>query len=62
MYMGPFYFFTYGLLVAVAAYAFAFSMNPGRISKYLHYHDNLIVKAGCWPFVIMSMTAITWAQ
>ncbi len=59
VYMEFFYFLMYGVLVTAAAYTFVFATKPGRMSRYMHYRDNLIVRAGYWPFLLVCMVAIT---
>lgn len=60
VYMEYFYFLMYGLLVAVSANAYLFSMQAVPWLKIIHYRDNLIPKISFWPAMLGSMIVITF--
>ena len=59
VYIEYFYFLMYVLLVMGAAYAYLFAAKRVHMLRFLYARDNLALKAGYWPFVFLSMIAIT---
>jgi hypothetical protein len=59
VYIEYFYFLLYVILVLGAAYAYMFAARRAQAWDVLYARDNLVLKAGYWPFVLVCMIAIT---
>lgn len=59
IYMESFFFLMYFLLLAVSVNTYLFASEAAPALRIIHYKDNLIPKAGFWPFVLLCMVAIT---
>ncbi|CAD0186627.1 hypothetical protein RUESEDTHA_03536 [Ruegeria sp. THAF57] len=59
IYMESFFFLMYFLLLAVSVNTYLFASEAVPSLRFIHYRDNLIPKAGFWPFVLLCTVAIT---
>lgn len=59
IYMESFFFMMYFMLLAVSVNTYLFASDVETSFGIIHYRDNLIPKAGFWPFVLLCMVVIT---
>ena len=59
VYIEYFYILMYGLLVLATANSYLFTIRPKRWCGFILYEDNIIVKLGYWPLVLLCLIAIT---
>ncbi len=59
VYIEYFYILMYVLLVAATANVYLFSIRPGKWCWWVLYGDNVLIKVGYWPVVLVCLILIT---